>query len=124
MPSSKAATIEVDNPLSHKSIDSGAFEDESTAPQSFEDENAKSNDSGAFEDESALPRSFENENAKVSSFESEAMPGSTDSWGQLAAAGALYEGDIDTAILVRLSQVSICATTLVHTCRKRHKNTI
>ena len=124
MPSSKTATIEVDNPMNHKSVDSGAFEDERTVSQSFEDENARSTDPGAFEDKSTLPQSFEDENVKLSSFESEAMPGSTDSWGELAAGQAMYEGDIDTAILVRLPQVFICATALPHMCRKRRKNTI
>ena len=61
--------------------------------------------------------SFETEtDVGSSSFEDDAGRNSSRStqWGQLAAREALYSGDVDTAILVRLS----CASSgLCHTCQ-------
>ena len=66
----------------------------------------------AFEDENVKPSSFEQEQ---STFEHENVPGSTDAWGQLAAGKALYTGDIDQAILVRLARAKIAPSTVCQT---------
>ena len=58
-------------------------------------------------DDGNVPASFEDESIKLSSFEDENVPGSTTAWGQLAAGEALYTGDIDKAILVRLPRANV-----------------
>lgn len=69
-----------------------------------DDGNSLPRSPAAFENAQAKQSSFEDENVKLSSFEDENVPGSTDAWGQLAAGDALYTGEIDKAILVRLAR--------------------
>ena len=89
------AEVEFTNPVRLQSGDFSSYDGKS-GPMSFEDENVKRS---SFEEE---PSTFEHENA----------PGNTDAWGQLAAGQALYTGDIDQAILVRLARAKTAPSTV------------